>query len=136
MNKADTNSQILLDQFDYIRSFTRTAKAGAKIEKEHIDTILRCNQLDANCVGAIDDIVITAADNIVLVRSATADAINEQVRIAIANYGAEKYTEIAERSECEYVVKEYHRKAVFEDGETLSTWVDQDEYNSIHYGKD
>jgi hypothetical protein len=133
MNKAEANFQILLDHFNYIRSFKRVARVGTKTEKEHIDTILRCNQLDANCVGVIDEINIKDADNIVLVRTATDDAINEQIRVAVANYGAEKAAEIAELPDCEYVVKEYHRKEVFKDGETLSTWADQDD---IHYGKD
>ena len=125
MNKAEENFQILLDEFDFIRSYIRVAKVGAKTEREHIDTIIRCNQLDANCVGVIDDIVINDEDNIVIIRTETVQEIVE------ADDGKSYFS-----PECEYVVKEYHRKVVFEDGETLSTWVDQDEYNDIHYGKD
>jgi len=116
MTKAEQNFQILLDEFDYIRAYTKTARVGSKTDNEHIDALIKCNQLDTNCVGTIDSIVISFLDNIVIVRTETdfdSDAVEQ-----------------------EYTIKEYHRKEVRKDGETLSTWVDQDEYNDIHYGKD
>ena len=117
MSKAEENAKVLQDEFDYIRSYTRTARTGLRGNPvEHIDAVIRCNQLDANCVGTIEDVVICIFDNIVIVRSET-------------DFDTDA-------DEQEYTVKEYHRSEVRQDGETLNTWVDQDEYNDIHYGKD